>query len=175
MERGSRPGHLTDDELYGLALPPAGEPEALPAHLLQCIRCGRALQEWKGAVRELAEEDVEPVMRRSPQEWRAAEDRTLEALRRAGPPRRFRPLRWAIGLAASVLLAVLLLSARRLSPTASSVAPLSTHQAELSGQDAVDDALLRDVAKLSRGEDGGSFYGLAPDPASVASEEEKPL
>jgi len=173
MEPVSRSGHLTDEELFALALPPAGEPEALPAHLVQCARCGRALQEWKLAVRELADEDVEPVNRRSHEEWQSAEDRTLEAIRRARPGRRLRPLPWAIGLAASLLIAILLLPARRPAPAGAVASVPTNRQTELFGQDAADDALLRDVARLSRGEDLGPFYGLAPDPNVTG--EEKPL
>jgi hypothetical protein len=167
MERGARTGHLSDEELFALALPPAGEPEALPAHLLQCARCGRALQEWKGAVRQLAEEDAEPVSRRSAEEWKAAEDRTIEALRRAGRRRRVRRLPWAIGIAAALLLAALLLPVLRPSRPAapvSAAASAATPAPELSGQDAADDRLLRDVARLSRGEDAADWSGLAPDP-----------
>lgn len=167
MEREARSGHLTDEELFALALPPAGEPEALPAHLLQCARCGRSLQDWKAAVRQLAAEEIEPVAGRSPEEWRAAEDRTIEILRRAGTRRRFRPLPWAVGLAAAVLIAFLLLPARRPTPPAASVSAAVTPAAELSGQDAADDKLLREVAGLSRGEDGADWNGLVPDPASA--------
>ncbi|MGE5275974.1 MAG: hypothetical protein ACM3SU_03180 [Acidobacteriota bacterium] len=170
MERGAQAGHLSDEELFTLALPPAGEPEALPAHLLRCVRCGRALQEWKAAVRHLAEEDAEPVARRSSGEWQAAENRTIEALRRAGKRRRLRPLPWAIGLAAAALLAALLLPILRPSrpaAPASVAASAATPAPELTGQDAADDRLLRDVARLSRGEDGADWSGLAPDPASV--------
>src|SRR6516162_5748342 len=60
--------HLTDAELFTLALPPAGEPEALPGHLLECAACGRALQTWKAAVRDLAREDAGPMGRRSERE-----------------------------------------------------------------------------------------------------------
>ena len=82
--------HLTDAELFGLALPPAGEPEALPAHLSECGACGRALQAWKTAVRDLAREGAEPIDRRTPAEWKTAGDRTLAAIRSAGSRRRFR-------------------------------------------------------------------------------------
>ncbi|MGH9367040.1 MAG: hypothetical protein ACRD3M_05125 [Thermoanaerobaculia bacterium] len=170
MEREARAGHLTDEELFGLALPPVGEPEALPAHLLQCSRCGRALQEWKAAVRQLAEEDVDPVRRRSPEEWRAAEDRTLEALRSARKARRPRALPWAAGLAAAVLLAALLWPAR---PPAPAPSGPSEQSAELSPEDAADDALLREVARLSRGEDRGGWDGLAPDPEDPEREEDR--
>ncbi len=168
VQRETAQGHLTDEQLFGLALPPAGEPEALPPHLLQCLHCGRALQEWKAAVRQLAEEDVEPVRRRSPEEWRAAEDRTLEAVRRARRSSRPRALPWAAGLAAALLLAVLILPTGREAP-ATAPAPAV---AELSPEDAADDALLREVARLTRGENGGDWNGLAPDPGSLDDGEE---
>ena len=167
MERTARSGHLTDDELFGLALPPAGEPEALPGHLLDCSRCGRALQEWKRAVRQVAEDDVEPVMERSAAEWRDAEARILERLRGAAPRRRLRPLPWAAGLAASILLAFLLLPSRRPAPAPPPASRTEARAAELSPQDRADDQLLREVTSLSRGEDGGGWNGLAPDPATV--------
>jgi hypothetical protein len=156
-------GHLTDEDLFGLALPPAGEPEALPPHLLECLRCGRALQEWKTAVRQLADEDVEPVRRRSAGEWRAAEDRTLEAIRSARRRRPFRPVAWAAAAAAAVLLVAMLLPVGRAperNPAGNGAA------AELSAEDAADDELLREVARLSRGEDGADWTSLAPDPAA---------
>jgi len=76
--------HLTDEEIFALAAPAAGEPEALPRHLAHCGACGRALLEWKTALHEVAEEDLGPVGRRSPEEWRAAEDATLSVIRRSG-------------------------------------------------------------------------------------------
>jgi hypothetical protein len=165
MEPSVRTGHLTDEELFGLAVPPAGEPEALPAHLLKCPECGRAFQEWKAAVRELGDEEVEAVTSRSSEQWRAAENRTLEALRRAVGRRRFRALPWAIGLAASVLLAVLLLPGRQASRPAPAPGVPGSDRAELSAADAADDLLLRQVAHLSRGEDAADWNVLAPDPS----------
>jgi hypothetical protein len=164
-------GHLTDDELFGLALPPAGEPEALPAHLSRCARCGRALQEWKSAVKELGREEVEPLLRRTPEEWRAAEDRTLERIRRAGARRPPRALPWAIGLAAALLLAAFLLPAiRNARERAAAVVSDAAAASELSPADAADDQLLRDVARLSRADDAGIAGGLVPDPSSDAEE-----
>ena len=164
MERNALAGHLTDDELFALALPPAGEPEALPAHLLKCSRCGRALQEWKNAVQELGDEEVEPVMDRSAAHWRAAEDQTLEALRRSGTRRRVRLLPWAAALAASLILAIVLLPSRRPAQPATVSRSAASPASELSPLDAADDTLLREVASLSRGEDSGDWDGLAPDP-----------
>jgi hypothetical protein len=172
MEGRVATGHLTDEELFGLALPPAGEPEALPSHVLQCPRCGQALQDWKAAVRDLGREEVEPMLRRTPAEWRAAEDRTIERLRREGSRRPRRALPWAVGLAAAVLLAVLLspwirsVAKERATPAA----PDATSASELSGADAADDRLLRDVARLSRGDDAGAMGGLVPDPTAETEE-----
>ena len=164
-------GHLTDDELFGLALPPAGEPEALPAHLLQCARCGRALQEWKSAVRELARDEVEPLARRSSEEWRAAEDRTLERIRRAGSRRAPRSLPWAVGVAAALLLVAFLLPAVRNARERTASVSDSAAASELSAADAADDQLLRDVARLSRGDDdAGVAGGLVPDPSVDAED-----
>ncbi len=164
-----RATHLTDEELFGLALPPAGEPEALPPHVLSCARCGRALQEWKAAVIEVGEEDVAPVNARSAAEWRAVEDRTLESLRRVTPRRSRRPIVWAAALAAAVLVAILIAPGPRSSaPTAAATTAASAaHASEMSPQDAADDALLRDVAKLTRGDDAGAWGGLVPDPGSA--------
>ncbi|MDQ5859150.1 MAG: hypothetical protein M3542_12865, partial [Acidobacteriota bacterium] len=61
--------HLTNDALFALALPAAGVPEALPAHLLECLRCARALADWKHAVRDLAERDENDLEKRTAEEW----------------------------------------------------------------------------------------------------------
>ena len=167
MESRTAAEHLTDGELFALAVPATGEPEALPPHLLACGECGRALQEWKLAVRQLSAEEVEPVLKRSPEEWRAREESTLEALRLARARRRFRPAPWAAGLAASLLAGVLLLVVRRAPERdawKTDRPATSTAAAELSAQDAADDRLLRDVARLARGEERGDWNRLAPDP-----------
>ncbi len=164
---------MSDEDLFGLAAPPVGEPEALPPHLLVCARCRRALQEWKSAVRELARDEVEPILARTPEEWRAAEDRTLARLREEGARPRRSLLPWAAGLAAALLAAALLVpgirGARAKAPaavSASKEAPAS----ELSAADAADDQLLRDVARLSRSDDAGAVEGLVPDPSAEGEE-----
>ena len=162
--------HLTDPELFTLALPPAGEPEALPRHLSECLACSRALQEWKLAVRETADEEIEPLERRTPAEWESLENETIEAMRRARRGGATPVIRWGLAAAAALLLAVFLLPARKSErsagpPPASLVAVATT-------QDQSDDALLRDVARLSRGEDVGSWNGLAPEPAASGAEED---
>ena len=100
-EKNPSAAHLTDDALFALAVPTAGVPEALPRHLMECLACSRALTEWKSAVRELGENDVEELEARSPEEWSAAEEATLAAVRRSGAPGRGRPhvIRWALPVA----------------------------------------------------------------------------
>ncbi len=167
--------HLTDDELFALALPPAGAPEPLPAHLSECLRCSRALADWKGAVRELGERDEEVLARRSPEGWQAAEDGTLDAIRREGAPGRGRTRRivWALPIAASLLLFALLVGVRR--ETARVAAGAYEDTAGFSAQDRADDTLLRDVERLASGEESSSDWSsLAPDPeagdAALAAE-----
>lgn len=164
--------HLGDAELFTLAIPPVGEPEALPRHLSECLSCSRALQEWKAAVREAADEEMEPLERRGEAEWEGLENRTLEAMRDAGRRRRDAAMRWAVpAAAAALLLAGLLLPAR--TDRSAGQRPDTTVAAQLSAQDQRDDALLRDVARLSRGEDGGAWNRLAPEPGSGAPDEER--
>ncbi len=169
MEPKPVPPHLTDAELFNLAVPPVGEPEALPRHLSDCLGCSRALQEWKSAVRDLADEETEELDRRSAGQWEALEERTIEALRRSGRSRRAPAVRWVVSIAASLLLAALLIPVRR-SGRADLGRP-DGDTATLSAQDQKDDALLRDVARLSSGEDNGSWSTLAPEPAGAEEEQ----
>lgn len=144
--------HLTDAELFGLAAPAAGEPEALPRHLSECQACSRALQDWKSAVRSLADHDLGELSQRTGDEWRAAEDATLAAIRRAGRPgRRTRSVRWVMGIAASLLLVALAMPWRR-AEIPSGPGEIDETSA-LSAQDREDDELLRDVADLAAGAD----------------------
>ena len=161
--------HLTDAELFGLALPPAGEPEALPAHLSECSACGRALQTWKSAVREMAREDTGPIGRRTPAEWTSAEERTLAAIRRSRVRSRF-PVRWAVGLAAALFVGAVLLPARR--ATRAVAAGPAEQTEELSAADLADDALLRDAAVLARGESAGVWNAFAAEPGEAPRAEE---
>lgn len=156
--------HLTDDALFALALPAAGVPEALPAHLLACLRCTRALADWKNAVRDLGERDEDVLEKRTAGEWAAVEDATLSAIRREGAPGRGRTrmLAWALPVAASLLVFALVVTGRQDSAPASDG---SDDTAGLSAQDKADDALLRDVDRLASGEDASSGWGaLAPEP-----------
>ena len=161
--------HLTDDALFALAVPTAGVPEALPPHLMECLACSRALTEWKGAVRDLSETDEEALASRSSEEWAAAEDATLAAVRGSGAPGRGRVpvVRWALPLAASLLLVLFLAPGREApSPT---VAPID-ETAGLSAQDRADDALLREVEELAMGEEGAADWDeLAADPSEEPS------
>lgn len=171
MEKLTQGPHLTDEELFRLALPATGEPEALPPHLLPCTACGRALQEWKEAVRVLGEEDEAVLARRSPEGWLAAEEATLAKIRKARlPVLRRRTIPGAIALAASLLLAVLLVTERQVREEG----PLVIDEtAELSPEDSADDALLREVALLARGEDAGSWNNLAPLPETEGLAEDE--
>jgi hypothetical protein len=150
--------HLTDAELFALAAPATGEPEALPKHLSACRTCSRALQDWKGAVRSLAEEDAGEIGQRTEDEWRAAEDATLERLKKARTGRRVHPLRWAVAIAASLLIAVLLLPSKQ-PPTkvaAASKTPAAATSSsgdELTPADQADDDLLRQASFLAAGGD----------------------
>lgn len=171
MHEAKSTTHLTDAQLFGLAIPAAGAPEALPSHLSDCLACSRALQEWKGAVRDLAGE-MGPIGGRTPEAWADAEDRTMRSIRRAGFVRRGTPLRWGVGIAASLLLIALAVPMRR---SGSGTAPAAgTAASELSPQDQADDALLRDVARLARADEtGGSWDSLVPEPGTASREEER--
>lgn len=162
--------HLTDDALFALAVPTAGVPEALPPHLMACHGCSRALTEWKSAVRDLCDRDEEALAERSAGEWTAAEDSTLAALRRAGAPGRGRPqhLKWALPVAASLLVVLLLARNREVSSTAPVVA--EDEVAALSAEDRADDALLRDVERLAGDEEAEAGWDdFAPDPLEEPS------
>jgi hypothetical protein len=157
--------HLTDAELFALAAPASGEPEAIPKHLSACRTCSRALQDWKGAVRALAEKDAGEIGRRTEEEWRAAEDATLEKLKAAPARRRVHPLRWAAAIAASLLVAVLLLPSKR-PPASAAAAPAtpaatSSSASDLSPADQADDDLLRQASFLAAGGDLEGESGLA--------------
>jgi len=166
--------HLTDEEIFALAAPAAGEPEALPRHLAHCGACGRALQEWKTALHEVADEDLGPVGRRSAEEWRAAEDATLSVIRRSGRrPSSRRALRWAMGIAASLVLVALAMPfrTRSASPGTAAGAEAGAGSASasmrragedsLSAADRDDDALLRDAAYLAQGGGDGTGADIA--------------
>lgn len=163
--------HLTDDDLVALAVPPGGALEPLPVHLSECLQCSRALAEWKSAVTEIASEDEDVLARRTPEEWREAEKTTLAKIGRAGAPGRnpARTLRWALPLAASLLVFALLIGVR--SPSA----PVAADDtAGFSAADRADDALLRDVDRLASGDDpANGWSSLAPEPDSAPVGEQR--
>lgn len=167
-------GHLSHDQLFALAVPPAGAPEPLPAHLLDCLACSRALAEWKSALREIGAADENALARRTPEEWNAAEGVTLAAIRRAGPAGSgsSRPLGWAVAAAASLLLFAFLVGGRDAATT-----PVAFDDSSgLSVQDRADDALLRDVDRLASGEEAGpGWSSLVPDPSDGAADRTAPL
>src|SRR5262245_41881619 len=162
-------GHLTDADFFKLAMPPAGEPEALPRELSECMACSREFSEWRTAVRELADDGLDTLRGRSTTEWRALGDRTMERIRRAQRPKR-RSWRWVVAIAASLLLLALALPLWR--SRERSQAASSTPSQMLSPQDQADDALLRDVARLARSEDENSrlWRDIAPEPSATDEE-----
>ena len=164
--------HLTDGELCALAIPAHGSPEALPRHLSDCLACTRALSEWKEALSSVAD-DSGSLDSRTERDWELAGRRTMERIRRSPRiDRRIASMRWAVGIAAALLLAVLALPLRP--GGASRLPPAADHdrdRAELSGQDQADDALLRDVARMSRAEDelGDPMDSLVPEPRTSSN------
>lgn len=160
MDRNLSGEHLTDAELFSLAAPASGEPEALPRHLSQCQRCTRALQDWKAAVSQIGGEEVRELEERTVEDWREKEEATMAAIRRAGRSgRRTHPLRWAIGIAASLLLLALAMP-RKDSPGTAAGPAASDGMALLSPSDSDDDALLRDAEYLAQGGDEHSDLAL---------------
>jgi hypothetical protein len=165
MDRTVSETHLADAELLALAAPASGEPEPLPQHLSGCEACSRALQQWRSAMREVAREDVGELQRRSPEEWRAAEEATMAAIRRARPRRAAPAVRWAIGIAAALLLVALAMPFRRApaSRVASATAGEPAEATDLalaSAADRADDALLRDAEYLAQGGDDHVDFAL---------------
>ncbi len=156
MEKRGPGPHLTDAELFALAAPASGEPEPLPQHLSRCEACARALQEWRGAMRELGREDVAALERRSEEDWAAAREATMSAVRRARPRRRASALRWVAGIAAAILVVALAMPGRRSEPGEPAAAAVGS-PAAMSPADRDDDALLRDAEYLAQGGDD-NFY-----------------
>jgi hypothetical protein len=161
MDRTDSDKHLTDAELFALAAPASGEPEPLPGHLSGCEACSRALKDWQAAMREVSREDVAELERRSSEEWRAAEDATMAAIRRARPRRTAPAVRWAVGIAAALLVVALAMPFRREPPAAAAGEPADTpEEAFASAADRADDALLRDAEYLAQGGDDHADIAL---------------
>lgn len=163
--------HLTDGELCALAIPAGGAPEALPRHLSDCLACTRALSEWKEALSEVAAE-AGTLDGRTERDWEGAASRTMERIRRSPRLRAAGSMRWAVGLAAALLLTVLSLPLRPGASSPRAVAP-DRDRGELTGQDQADDALLRDVARMARADDdlGDPLDSLAPEPRAASNRE----
>src|SRR5262245_7624744 len=163
MDRTVSDKHLSDAELFSLAAPASGEPEALPKHLSECQSCSRALQEWQTALRAIGDDEVEEIERRTPQQWREAEAATMSAIRRAAPRTRRNPWRWAVGIAASLAILALAMPWRQApAPAATSASAVETasDDSALSPADSEDDALLREAADLARGGDDSSDLAM---------------
>jgi hypothetical protein len=84
-------------------------------------------------------------------------------------------LRWAVSIAACLLVGVLAFPVIRKSVRGADNASGRAATAAMAAQDQKDDALLRDVARLSRGEDGGSWSTLAPEPGATMTPEDEQL
>ncbi|HEY7863549.1 MAG TPA: hypothetical protein VIE39_07815 [Thermoanaerobaculia bacterium] len=156
MKEETRPSaHLTDEELFGLALPPTGQPEALPAHLSACRNCSRALQEWKLGVLELAGEADGALSRRTAADWDVRARETMERVRASGAPGRGGSRQAAVGLLlAAAMLLFALLAPRRPAAVAPATGDVpASASAELSPADQEDDELLRDIQRVARGEE----------------------
>ncbi len=160
MDHTVSDAHLTDADLLALAAPASGEPEPLPRHLSGCDACSRALQQWRSAMQEAAREDVRELERRTPEQWRAAEDATMAAIRRARPRRTVPAARWAIGIAAAVLLVALAMPFRREAASPAGESAGASDVALASAADRADDALLRDAEYLAQGGDDHADLAL---------------
>jgi anti-sigma factor RsiW len=149
--------HLDPEQLFLLALPPAGEPEALPAHLSECPECARQFAEWAKTCRALAAEDAEP-----PADF---ERSVMSEVRRRRAPRSHRARRRAAaGLAAAAALLLAFGIGLRVGTTRG--LPPAASQAGMSAADRGDDALLRDVSRLVAEDDDAAWKDLAPLPSS---------
>jgi len=176
-------GHLTDAQLAELAVPAGISPEGLPAHLSECLACTRALSEWKEALAAIADE-TGSLESRTAEEWAEASRATMSRIRRSRSSVPMPAWRWAVGVAAALLIAVVALPLRSGWSSRSGSASVSrpdrpargadadrSDRTELSQQDQADDLLLRDVARMSRADDdlGDPLDSLAPEPRNLAT------
>ena len=151
------PRHLGAEDFFLLVFPPAGRPEALPAHLSECDSCRRRFSEWERAAREIAGRPETP----SPGFERAV----MERIGRLPAPRSRRSRRaWAPGLAAAACLALAFWAGTRVRHVS---APLPDAPESMSAADRADDALLRDVSRLVDEDEGSGWRELAPLPAAT--------
>jgi hypothetical protein len=121
-------------------------------------------------MREAGRDDVGELERRSPEEWRAAETATMAAIRRARPRRTVPAVRWAIGVAAALLVVALAMPFRSRAPVAGG--PEVGESADAAGASDVlesgfasaadrdDDALLRDAEYLAQGGDDHADFPI---------------
>jgi anti-sigma factor RsiW len=159
IANGPREEHLRPEDFFLLVLPPAGEPEALPAHLSSCAPCARQFAHWRAAAEGLSASPEGP-----PADF---ERRVMESIRSTTAPRsRVSARRWIAGVsAAACLLAVFWLGAR----VGRQPQPVlgGTSVASMSEADRADDELLRDVSRLVSSDDETGWKSLAPLPSAT--------
>jgi hypothetical protein len=148
--------HLTAADFFLLAMPPAGDPEALPSHLSTCASCARDFSEWKKAVKELAAQEADP-----PADFERA---VVSRVRRLRTPRSRRRLRHVVAVfAAAACLLLAFEAGLRVGSFRRGAAPPPTSEV-MSARDREDDELLRSVARLISGEENAPWKELAPLP-----------
>ncbi|MGH9442648.1 MAG: hypothetical protein ACRD16_10280 [Thermoanaerobaculia bacterium] len=151
-----REEHLKTEEFFLLALPPAGEPGPLPAHLSACGACSRQLTEWRAAAEAMSASPEGPPP--------GFEKQVMEKVREMRSPRRTRVSRRRLaGLAAAAcLLAAFWIGTRvgrRNEPAR------AARETSMSATDEADDKLLRDVSRLvSSDDEENDWRSLAPLP-----------
>jgi hypothetical protein len=148
--------HLDPEDFFLLALPPAGEPEALPSHLSVCGLCARQLAEWQNAARALGALEGAP----SEQFERVVMER-VRGSRKPSSHRAVRRIRSVLAVAACLAGAFYL--GTRKAPTPRPPAE-SVSAAPMTEADRADDELLRDVSRLVSDEDAAPWKSLAPLP-----------
>ena len=158
--------HLTDDALFVWPFPQRGVPECTPRAPPPVRAPARALlADWKNRCRTCGSKGRRPAGEARRRWWIEVEEATLAAIRgRALRARRARTLRWALPVAASLLVFALPRDHEE-NPAHAPEPPEDT--AGLSTQDRADDALLRDVDSLASGDDtSGGWGALAPEPGA---------
>jgi len=110
-------------------------------------------------MRDLGQEDVAEIDGRSEEEWAAAREATMSAVRRSQPRRTAVAIRWVAGVAAAILLVALAMPARR-ERTDPTPAGAPAGMTFASAADREDDALLRDSEFIAQGGDDNSDLAL---------------